>query len=81
MFAQNHHSAMRHAIGTRKELAIRTLFNILGPLTNPTGVKKQLLGVCSIELVRPIAEVLKLLGSDHVMVVHSEDGLDEEINC
>jgi len=77
MFAQNHHSAMRYAIGTRKELAIRTLFNILGPLTNPAGVKKQLLGVYSAELVRPIAEVLKLLGSDHVMVVHSEDGLDE----
>lgn len=77
MFAQNHHSAMRYAIGPRKELGIRTLFNILGPLTNPAGVKNQLLGVYSRDLVRPMAEVLKLLGSDHVMVVHSEDGLDE----
>lgn len=77
MFAQNHHGAMKHAIGPRKELATRTLFNVLGPITNPAGVKNQLLGVYSADLVRPIADVLKQLGSDHVMVVHSVDGLDE----
>ena len=77
MFAQNHHGAMKHAIGPRKELATRTLFNVLGPITNPAGVKNQLLGVYSADLVRPIAEVLRQLGSHHVMVVHSSDGLDE----
>ena len=77
MFALNHHSAMRHAIGPRKELATRTLFNLLGPITNPAGVKNQLLGVFSKQWVRPIAQVLKDLGSDHVLVVHSADGLDE----
>lgn len=77
MFAVNHHSAMRHAIGPRKELAARTIFNILGPLTNPAGVKKQLLGVYSGDLLMPVAEVLRELGSEHVLVVYSEDGLDE----
>jgi len=77
MFAVNHHSAMKHAIGPRKELATRTIFNILGPLTNPAGAKKQLLGVYSKDLLRPVAEVLRDLGSEHVLVVHSEDGLDE----
>ena len=77
MFAQNHHGAMKHAIGPRKELGARTLFNVLGPLTNPAGVKNQLLGVYSKDLVRPIADVLNALGSNHVMVVHSADGLDE----
>ncbi len=77
MFAQNHHGAMKHAIGPRKELGTRTLFNVLGPLTNPAGVKNQLLGVYSKDLVRPIADVLNALGSNHVMVVHSADGLDE----
>lgn len=77
MFALNHHGAMKHAIGPRKELGARTLFNVLGPITNPAGVKNQLLGVYSRELVRPIADVLKTLGSDHVMVVHSAEGLDE----
>ncbi len=77
MFAQNHHSAMKHAMGPRQELATRTLFNMLGPLTNPAGVKNQLLGVYAKELLRPVAEVLKVLGSDHVMVVHSAEGLDE----
>ena len=77
MFAQNHHGAMKHAIGPRKELGTRTLFNVLGPITNPAGVKNQLLGVYSRDLVRPIADVLNALGSDHVMVVHSADGLDE----
>ncbi len=77
MFAINHHSAMKHAITARKELAARTLFNILGPLTNPAGVKHQLLGVYDKKWCRPIAEVLQSLGSRHVLVVHSKEGLDE----
>ncbi len=77
MFAPAHHSAMKHAIGPRKEMAVRTIFNILGPLTNPAGAPNQLLGVFARELVRPLAEVLRQLGSNHVLVVHSEDGLDE----
>lgn len=77
MFALNHHSAMKHAIGPRKELATRTIFNLLGPITNPAGVPNQLLGVYSKQWIRPIAEVLRELGSEHVLVVHSADGLDE----
>jgi anthranilate phosphoribosyltransferase len=77
MFAPAHHSAMKHAIGPRKELAMRTVFNMLGPMTNPAGVKAQVIGVFDANLCRPMAEVLKNLGSQHVMVVHSEDGLDE----
>ncbi len=77
MFAPGHHSAMKHAIGPRKEMGVRTVFNVLGPLTNPAGVPNQLLGVFSEELLQPLAEVLQKLGSRHVMVVHSRDGLDE----
>lgn len=77
MFAPGHHSAMRHAIGPRRELGARTLFNILGPLTNPAGVPNQVLGVFSEDLLLPLAEVLQRLGSRHVLVVHSRDGLDE----
>lgn len=77
LFALSHHSAMKHAIGPRKELLTRTIFNMLGPLTNPAGARRQLLGVYHASLVRPIAEVLKKLGSEQVMVVHSADGLDE----
>ena len=77
MFAPLHHSAMKHAIGPRKEMAVRTIFNILGPLTNPAGAPNQLLGVFSDELVEPLAAVLNKLGSNHVLVVHSEDGMDE----
>lgn len=77
MFAPNHHPAMRHAVGPRREMGVRTLFNILGPLTNPAGAPNQLLGVYAPELVPLLAEVLRKLGSQHVMVVHSEDGLDE----
>ena len=77
LFALNHHGAMKHAIGPRRELGVRTVFNLLGPLTNPAGAERQLLGVFGREWVRPIAEVLASLGSKHVMVVHSEDGLDE----
>lgn len=77
MFAPNHHPAMRFAIGPRREMGVRTLFNILGPLTNPAGASNQVLGVYSAELVPLMAEVLRQLGSRHVMVVHAEDGLDE----
>lgn len=77
MFAPAHHSAMRHAIGPRKELGLRTIFNILGPMTNPAGVRRLLVGVYDAALCRPVAEVLNRLGAEHVMVVHSQDGLDE----
>jgi len=77
LFAPQHHSAMKHAIGPRKEMRVRTLFNLLGPLTNPAGAPNQVLGVFSPDWVEPLAEVLKQLGSEHVLVVHAEDGLDE----
>ncbi|WP_168016461.1 anthranilate phosphoribosyltransferase [Halomonas salinarum] len=77
MFAPNHHTAMRYAVGPRREMGVRTLFNILGPLTNPAGVPNQLLGVYAAHLLPLMAEVLKRLGSKHVLVVHAEDGLDE----
>ncbi|ONM44711.1 anthranilate phosphoribosyltransferase [Halopseudomonas pachastrellae] len=77
MFAPAHHGAMKHAIGPRRELGMRTIFNMLGPMTNPAGVKHQVIGVFTQALCRPIAEVLKRLGSEHVLVVHSKDGLDE----
>ena len=77
MFAPAHHSAMKHAIGPRKELAVRTIFNVLGPLTNPAKAPNQVMGVYDKDLVEPIANVLKGLESRHIMVVHSEDGLDE----
>ena len=77
MFAPAHHSAMKHAIGPRKELAMRTVFNMLGPMTNPAGVKRQVIGVFSAALCRPMVEVLKKLGSEHVLVVSASDGLDE----
>jgi len=77
MFAPSHHSAMKHAIGPRKELGQRTIFNILGPLTNPAGVKRQVVGVFSRDLCQPLAEVLGMLGSEHVLVVNADDGLDE----
>ena len=77
LFAPAHHGAMRHAIGPRKQLGVRTLFNVLGPLTNPAGAPNQVLGVFSADWLRPLAEALKGLGSEHVMVVNAEDGLDE----
>jgi anthranilate phosphoribosyltransferase len=85
MFAPNFHSAMKHAAPVRRELGVRTLFNILGPLTNPAGAKNQLLGVFHPDLVGILARVLQRLGSHHVMVVHGrnthcergKDGLDE----
>jgi len=80
MFAPNFHAAMRHAIGPRREMAVRTIFNLLGPLTNPAGAPNQVLGVFDVKWVKPLAEVLNKLGSRHVMVVHSDDGMDE-ISC
>ncbi len=77
LFAPQHHSAMKHAIGPRREMGVRTLFNLLGPLTNPAGAHRQLLGVFSDPWVVPLAEVLRELGSRRVMVVHGADGLDE----
>lgn len=77
LFAPAHHSAMKHAIGPRREMGIRTIFNMLGPLTNPASVKKQVIGVFSAVLCEPLAHVLHRLGSEHVLVVHADDGLDE----
>ena len=77
MFAPAHHSAMKYAIGPRRELGIKTIFNLLGPLTNPAGALNQVLGVFDLKWVRPLAEVLKEMGSNHVLVIHSEDKLDE----
>ncbi len=77
MFAPAHHGAMKHAIGPRKEMAVRTIFNVLGPLTNPAGAPNQIIGVFDDALVELMANVLKQLESRHVMVVHAEDGLDE----
>lgn len=77
LFAPHFHQAMKHAAGTRKELGTRTLFNLLGPLCNPAKPPHQLIGIFSEEWLVPFAETLKRLGSQHVLVVHSEDGLDE----
>ena len=77
MFAPTHHSAMKYAIGPRKEMAVRTIFNVLGPLTNPAGVKRQVVGVFAKELTQTLAQVFAELGSEHTMVVHSDDGMDE----
>ena len=77
MFAPSHHSAMKHVVGPRKEIGQKSIFNILGPLTNPASAKRQLMGVYDKKWMLPIAEVLKELGSEHLFIVHSEDGLDE----
>jgi anthranilate phosphoribosyltransferase len=77
MFAPAHHSAMKHTIGPRTELSQRTIFNMLGPMTNPAGVKSQVIGVFNEALCQPIANVLQRLGSERVLVVHAQDGLDE----
>jgi anthranilate phosphoribosyltransferase len=77
MFAPAHHGAMKHAVGPRRELGLRTFFNVLGPLTNPAGVKRQVLGVYDAALCEPLAEALARLGSEHALVLHSDDGLDE----
>ncbi len=77
LFAPLHHPAMREVMPVRRELGMRTIFNVLGPLTNPAGARRQLMGVYSAELVPVIAQVLADLGSEHAMVVHGSDGLDE----
>ncbi len=77
MFAPGHHSAMKHVIGPRREIGVRTVFNLLGPLTNPAGAPNQVLGVFDSIWIDPMLAVLKALGSEHVMVVAAEDGLDE----
>ena len=77
LFAPKHHSAMKHAIGPRKEMGVRTLFNLLGPLTNPAAAPNQVLGVFAARWLEPLAQVLGKLGSHHVLVVHADDGLDE----
>ncbi|KEA65486.1 Anthranilate phosphoribosyltransferase [Marinobacterium lacunae] len=77
MFAPGYHGAMKHAIGARRALGIRTLFNILGPMTNPAGAKRLVIGVFTKKLCRPMAEVMQQLGGEHIMVVHADDGLDE----
>jgi anthranilate phosphoribosyltransferase len=77
LFAPAHHAAMKHAVGPRREMGVRTIFNLLGPLTNPASAPNQVLGVFAAQWLLPMAEVLKALGSRHVLVVHAEDGLDE----
>ncbi len=77
MFAPNYHPAMRHAMPVRRELRVRTVFNLLGPLTNPAGAKRQLLGVADPHMCGTMSQALGLLGAEHSMVVHGEDGLDE----
>ncbi len=77
LFAPNYHTALRHASAARREIGVRTVFNILGPLTNPAGAQRQLLGVYSDALVRPVAEVLRQLGAERAWVVHGRDGMDE----
>jgi len=77
MFAPMYHGAMKHALGPRKELGVRTIFNLLGPLTNPAGAPNQVLGVFSNEWLEKLIKVQQKLGAKHVMVVHSEDGMDE----
>ncbi|HHN46882.1 MAG TPA: anthranilate phosphoribosyltransferase [Planctomycetes bacterium] len=81
MFAPLMHQAMKHAVGPRRELGVRTVFNVLGPLTNPAGAKRQLMGVFSGGFVRPLAEVLRNLGSSRALLVHGEDRLDEVSPC
>ena len=77
MFAPNHHSAMKHAAPVRRELGVRTIFNLLGPLTNPANAKRQVMGVFDKTLTGKLAQVLQKLGSEHVLVVHGADGMDE----
>jgi anthranilate phosphoribosyltransferase len=81
MFAPNYHPAMRHAIVPRREIGVRTVFNILGPITNPAGARRQLTGVAVPNLGQTLARVLDLMGAQHAMVVHGQDGLDEISVC
>ena len=77
LFAPNYHSAMRNAAGARREMGVRTVFNLLGPLTNPAGASRQLVGVYADTYVATLAEVLRRLGSERAMIVHGSDGMDE----
>lgn len=77
LFAQKHHGAMKYVAAPRKEMGVRTLFNLLGPLVNPAAAPNQLIGVFARQWVEPLAQVLKALGSEHVLVVNADDGLDE----
>ncbi len=77
MFSPNHHSAMKYAAPVRRELGVRTIFNLLGPLTNPASAQRQLMGVFDKTLTTRLAHVLQKLGSEHVLVVHGADGMDE----
>jgi anthranilate phosphoribosyltransferase len=77
LFAPKHHGAMKYAIGPRREMGVRTLFNLLGPLSNPAGAPNQLIGVFGKDWLEPLAQVLKKLGSRHVLIVNADDGLDE----
>jgi anthranilate phosphoribosyltransferase len=77
MFAPQHHGAMKHAVGPRREMGVRTLFNLLGPLTNPAQAPHQVIGVFSSDWLEPLAQVLGQLGSVHVLIVHADDGMDE----
>ena len=77
LFAAKHHSAVRHTVAARKEMGVRTLFNLIGPLSNPANAPHQLIGVFDKQWLLPVAEVLKKLGSKHVLIVHAQDGLDE----
>jgi anthranilate phosphoribosyltransferase len=77
LFAPGHHPAMKHVIGARREMGVRTVFNILGPLTNPAGAKRQVMGVFDAAWLEPLAKVLGKLGAERAFLVHGEDGLDE----
>ena len=77
LFAPRFHPAMKHAMTPRKELSVKTIFNMLGPLTNPAGAKNQIIGVFAPELTETFANVLKLLGSKRAFIVHGQDGMDE----
>jgi len=77
LFAQKHHGAMKHVLAPRKEMGVRTLFNLLGPLANPANTPNQVIGVFAVQWLEPLAETLKVLGSEHVLLVSADDGLDE----
>lgn len=77
MFAPKHHAAMKHAVAPRREMGVRTIFNLLGPLTNPAAAPNQVIGVFAAQWLEPLAQVLQRLGSEHVLIVHADDGMDE----
>ncbi|MBN1477933.1 anthranilate phosphoribosyltransferase, partial [Candidatus Sumerlaeota bacterium] len=81
LFAPHYHGAMRHAAGPRQEIGVRTIFNMIGPLTNPAGASRQVLGVYGEHIMEPLAKALQALGTEHSLIVHSSDGLDEISVC